>query len=91
MTRHPGHPSEHPPWRFRSPGSSAKPSVSQYEQVLAVVLPALFALVALVVVLPREGRPTVLPLALNVAVLVILLPASSYASFSIPVVSRWAS
>jgi hypothetical protein len=68
-----------------------QPSVSQYEQVLAVVLPARFALVAVVVTLPRERRTTVLPLALNVAVLIVLLPASSYASFHIPGISRWAS
>src|SRR5262249_50772876 len=55
--------------------------VALYEQLYSVVLPGLLVLAALVLFLPRPKLPLALPLALNVLVLVVLLPKASYATF----------
>ena len=62
-------------------GLSGHAPQSQYEQLLAVVLPAFLALAAATLLLRGSRKWMILPLALNVLFLIVLLPESSYATF----------
>ena len=62
-------------------GLSGHATQFQYEQLLAVVLPGFLALAAAALFLHGARKWLILPLALNVLVLIVLLPESSYATF----------
>ena len=62
-------------------GLSGNAAQSQYEQLLAVVFPGFLALAAALLFLHGRRKWMILPLALNVLVLIVLLPEPSYATF----------